>query len=201
MTSTVLSIIATALIIGSFYLFGARPLGFGVSMLLGLLCLITGILMMRRADPPDKSAPEDPKPETTTQESPKPNTSAQDVPKPAASKPTVSISVSRSDSSDEPVYCYSHVHIAGTRYHEAAADLMVGDELEVIPDPDNEHDPDAVGVYRADDGELVGFVHRDSQHKQMVLDYYPRDDWHIEAEVSDVVDDSKIYMELRFYRL
>lgn len=201
MTSTVLSIIATALIIGSFYLFGARPLGFGTSMLLGLLCLVTGILMMRRADPPDKSAPEEPRPETTTQEPPKPNTSTLDVPKPAASKPTVSISVSRSDSSDEPVYCYSHVHIAGTRYHEAAADLIVGDELEVIPDPDNEHDPDAVGIYRADNDELVGFIHRDSLHKQMVLDYYPRDDWRIEAEVSDVVDDSKIYMELRFYRL
>lgn len=201
MTSTVLSIIATALIIGSFYFFGARPFGFGFSVLLGLLCLITGILMMRRADPPDKPAPEEPKPETTTQEPPKPNTSTPDVPKPAASKPTVSISVSRSDSSDEPVYCYSHVHIAGTRYHEAAADLIVGDELEVIPDPDNEHDPDAVGIYRADNDELVGFIHRDSLHKQMVLDYYPRDDWRIEAEVSDVVDDSKIYMELRFYRL
>ena len=201
MTSIVLSIIATALIIGSFYLFGARPLGFGVSMLLGLLCLVTGILMMRRADPPDKSAPEEPKPETTTQEPPKPNTSTPDVPKPAVPKPTVSISVSRSDSSDEPIYCYPRVHIAGTRYHEAAADLMVGDELEVIPDPDNEHDPDAVGVYRADDGELVGFIHRDSRHKQMVLDYYPRDDWRIEAEVSDVVDESNIYMELRFYRL
>lgn len=201
MTSIVLSIIATALIIGSFYFFGARPFGFGFSVLLGLLCLITGILMMRRADPPDKSAPEDPKPETTTQEPQKPNTSTPDVLKPTVSKPAVSISVSRSDSSDEPVYCYSHVHIAGTRYHEAAADLIVGDELEVIPDPDNEHDPDAVGIYRADNDELVGFIHRDSLHKQMVLDYYPRDDWRIEAEVSDVVDDSKIYMELRFYRL
>lgn len=195
MLTAILYTLSTALLIGSFLLIGFRP--FGGAVPLGLLCLIVGILLIRhtiRHDPANRGEYRKDLPPAAPKPAP---------PNPEASKPviTVTSSLESDDNDGEPVYCYPRVHIAGTRYHEAAADLMVGDELEVIPDPDNEHDPDAVGVYRADDGELVGFIHRDSRHKQMVLDYYPRDDWYIEAEVSDVVDDSKIYMELRFYRL
>ncbi|HEY6584974.1 MAG TPA: HIRAN domain-containing protein [Gaiellaceae bacterium] len=56
------------------------------------------------------------------------------------------------------------VHVAGVSYREEAlpdASFDPGRRLALVPEPDNEHDPNAVGIWNEDRSLQLGYVPRD----------------------------------------
>lgn len=64
-------------------------------------------------------------------------------------------------------------HIAGFQHHDGAlvlSQIKAGDALELVPEPDNPHDPDAVAVkFR---GTMLGYVPADSVGPLSVMFHY-----------------------------
>lgn len=94
----------------------------------------------------------------------------------------------------EPTYFYERVYVAGCR-HCSILGVEPGMDLELVADPENEHDSNAIQVICQ--GSCIGYVPK-KVHQEMVLDFWKRGQT-VEAQV-DEVEDEDVYMSLAFYR-
>lgn len=88
-------------------------------------------------------------------------------------------------------------HVAGFQFHDGAlvlSEIKVGDVLELVPEPDNPHDPDAVAVkFR---GTMLGYVPAESAGPLAVMFHYGHKDA-FECRAIQVAPDKDPWKQLR----
>ena len=95
------------------------------------------------------------------------------------------------------VYSYPDVEYFVPEYYYARASAVPPHQaLALNPDPSNEHDADAVGIYY--DGRLVGYMYK-NKLRDMAVDFLNKDDRSVMA-VSLLWKENKPVMGLYFYR-
>ena len=97
----------------------------------------------------------------------------------------------------EPSKHLKSFHIAGFQHHDGALvldQLKVGAKLEMVPERDNPHDPEAVALYFAD--VMLGYVPRDDNGLISLLAYYGHSDV-FEARVLQVNPEADPWKQVR----
>lgn len=87
-------------------------------------------------------------------------------------------------------------HIAGLAYHEAAlvlSELKIGDELDMVLEPDNPYDSNAVALYFKD--VMLGYIPRDRNQTIAQLTYFGHTDV-FDARVVNIKLDAPSYEQV-----
>ena len=91
-------------------------------------------------------------------------------------------------------YSYDDVLIAGTKYYNIPKDINIGTSLDLIPEPENKYDSNAIAVFA--NGEKIGHVPK-NRLQDMIHDFIKRGDI-LTARISSINEDS-IKMAVDFY--
>ena len=97
----------------------------------------------------------------------------------------------------EPSRLVVAFHVAGFQYWDGAlvlGDLEVGDELELVPEPDNPHDASAVAL--SYNGSKLGYVPRDDNELISLLCFYGHEDI-LEVRVQQVDPEADPWKQVR----
>ena len=97
----------------------------------------------------------------------------------------------------EPSRLLLSFHIAGFQYWDGCtvlSELKAGDRLELVPEPDNPHDPEAVAIYRG--SAKLGFVPQEENgFLALMLHFGHRGDF--EVIVQQVAPDRSPWHQVR----
>lgn len=92
---------------------------------------------------------------------------------------------------------YRDFCVAGTRYYHAAKDVAEGDNVYLVPEPTNEHDPDAIMVLNMQEQKL-GYVPRN--YTNMFLPYLNQGTQY-KATVSKILYESVPLILVEFFEM